>query len=565
MLIIQGTIHALPPLLLSKIDLFIRSGRLAEYLIFCLAILLPTFLFRYVIFESLLSILNWFIGLKVSLHLRRQLYRHLERLPLAFYQSRTVGEHMYRANADIDSIIPILNSPFHGLQTFISNIYQVILMAYLISVAGSDTILYGTLILIPIYIAVHLLFTIIRRLDYAKRERAQAVTTVLQETIAGIRVVKAFNRARHSLRRYLHAMTRFYRTTQAAYMMNVMVAGQVQNLPIHILWPLSLPFFAYLGLKGHMPVFSWLATVMFTRLFFFFFNNLYSFFQNTRLYLIPIQRLYETLDQPPHFEEPPDAVDLHSFSGRVEFDSVSFSYSAGRTTLSDIGFSLEPGRKLAVIGPSGAGKSTLTSLLLRLYHPDRGNIRLDGHDIGRVRINSILDRTGVILQETFLFGGTIRDNIRYGRPEASDAEVEEAARMADIHDDILNMPGGYDMDVAEGARLSGGQKQRIAIARALIKKPSLLILDEATSSLDIATEDAVIETIRRSFGRVTTLVISHRLHLVRDADEIIVLDKGCVIERGTHETLMRKGGLYAGLHRREQAAPPPAERAGGSA
>ncbi len=488
--------------------------------------LLPAFLFRYVIFESLLNTLNWYIGLKLSLKFRQVLYRHLESLSLSFYQTRPVGEHIYRANVDIDSFIPLFNNPMSGFPMLISSIYQTLLMAYLISIAGPEILFCLALILIPIYSLVHVLYSTVRRVDYKKRARAQELTATLRDSIAGIRVIKAFDRVKFTVRRYFKALAEYLKSTQAAYLMQLLVADLVRTSPVHIIWPLSLPFFAYLALKGKIPIISWFGIIIFSRQMLYFLDLTFSFFQKLRLYTVPVQRYFETLEIKPAIIESDDAKKLVDLKGGLEFNAVDFSYQTGFPILKNISFKLEPGKKLAIIGASGAGKSTIANLALRLYEPDNGAIKIDRENLRHINMGSILAQTGVILQDTFLFGGTIRDNIRYARPDASDEEVIQAARDAGIHNDISEMPGGYDMDVAEGANLSGGQKQRIAIARALIKKPRLLFLDEATSSLDTVTEDAIIKTLRQNFQKITTIIISHRINLITDADEIIVLSKG---------------------------------------
>ena len=551
LLIIQGTIHTIPVLLLSKLPVFIGQGNTKDYLIFCFVLLLPAFIFRWVIFDNLLYTVLWYIGLKCSFKFRLDLYRHMQQLSLRFFQSRPVGEHMYRANADIDALIPLINSYLNGLPALISNRYQTILMAYLVSRAGSEILFYLTLILIPIYILVYIFYSVVQRLDYTKRVRAQELTAVLRESIAGIRVIKAFDRIRFTLRRYYSAMVRYLKSTQSAYLMQVLVADQVRVSPIHVLWPLSLPFFAYLGLKGKIPIITWGSIVYFSRSMLYFLDGTFAFFQKIRLYLIPAQRLFETLDQKPEIIEPPDAKKIEPLKGYVEFESVNFAYREGFPVLQNISFSLEQGKKYALIGPSGAGKSTIAMLALRMYDADSGSIKIDGEDIRQLRMRTILNQTGVILQDTFLFGGTIRDNIRYANPKATDDEIVQAAKAAGIHNDIMEMVNQYDTDVAEGTSLSGGQKQRIAIARALIKKPKLLVLDEATSSLDIATEDGIIETLGKIFKSVSTIVISHRISLVADADEIIVIDRGEVVENGSHEQLLKNRALYYRLYQQQ--------------
>ncbi len=551
LLVIQGTIHTLPVLLISKLPVFIGEGQVIDYVVFCFLLLLPAFIFRWVIFDSLLYTLVWYIGLKLSLRFRFELYRRMQLLSLKFYQSRPVGEHMYRANADIDAFLPLLNSTQSGIPALISNVYQTMLMVYLVSVVGTNILLYLTLILIPIYILVHILYSRIQKLDYIKRIRAQELDAILRESIAGIRVIKAFDRVKFTTRRYYSAMKEFYKSTQAAFLLQYLVADQIRVIPVHVIWPLSLPLFAYFGLKGNMPIITWGSIIYFSRALLYFLDGTYNFFQRIRLYLIPAQRLFETLDMEPGIFEDKNAKKLEYLKGEVEFDSVQFSYQKNHPILKNISFNLNAGKKLAIIGPSGAGKSTIAMLALRLYDADSGTIKIDGMDVRKLNMTSVLGQIGVILQETFLFGGTIRDNIRYANPDASDDEVEQAAKNAGIHHDILEMPGGYDMDVAEGANLSGGQKQRIAIARALLKKPTLLLLDEATSSLDIETEDAIMQTLRQNFADISTIIISHRLSMVADADRIIVVDKGEIVEQGTHKELIKNKKLYYQLYKRQ--------------
>lgn len=551
LLVIQGTIHTLPVLLISKLPAFIGEGQVIDYVVFCFLLLLPAFIFRWIIFDSLLYTLVWYIGLKLSLRFRFELYRRMQSLSLKFYQSRPVGEHMYRANADIDAFLPLLNSTQSGIPALISNVYQTILMIYLVSVVGTNILLYLTLILIPIYILVHILYSRIQKLDYIKRVRAQELDAVLRESIAGVRVIKAFDKVKFTTRRYYSAMKEFYKSTQAAFLLQYLVADQIRVIPVHVIWPLSLPLFAYFGLKGNIPIITWGSIIYFSRALLYYLDGTYNFFQRIRLFLIPAQRLFETLDLQPDIPENKKAKKLDYLKGEIEFDSVQFSYQKNHPILKNISFNLNAGEKLAIIGPSGAGKSTIAMLALRLYDADSGTIKIDGMDVRKLNMASVLGQIGVILQETFLFGGTIRDNIRYANPDASDDEVEQAAKNAGIHHDILEMPGGYDMDVAEGANLSGGQKQRIAIARALLKKPTLLLLDEATSSLDIETEDAIVQTLRQNFADISTIIISHRLSIVADADRIIVIDKGEIVEQGTHKELLKNMKLYYQLYKQQ--------------
>ncbi|MBN2090151.1 ABC transporter ATP-binding protein [candidate division KSB1 bacterium] len=539
----------MPVLFLSRLPVFIGSGQEIDYIIFCLLVLFPAFAFRWIIFDSILYTLIWYLGVKLSLKFRQILYHKMQLLPLSFYQSRSIGEHLYRANADIDSVVPLLNSG-SGLPGLISSLYQTILMAWLVSIAGSEILFYLTLVLIPIYFSVHFLYTIVRRLDFIKRSRAQDVTAVLRESIAGIRVIKAFDRITFAIHRYFHKLARFYRSTQAAYFMQIF-ADQVRVSPIHILWPLSLPFFAWLAMKEKIPVLTWGSIVFFLRAMLFYLDGTYSFFQRIRLFLVPAERLFDTIDIESEFQEPPNAIRIKNLKGEIEFKNVTFSYQKNQPILKNMSFSIKPGQKLAIVGPSGAGKSTICNLLLRLYLPDSGEINVDGLNLQDVHISSFRSRVGVILQDTFLFDGTIGENVSYANPDSTTESIIEAAKAAGIHEAILEMPGSYAMDVAEGTNISGGQKQRLAIARAFIKNPDILILDEATSSLDPSIENAIFASLQQHFKNRTTIIISHRLRPIIDADEILVIDQGEIVERGRHDQLIQSQNLYYHLFQQE--------------
>jgi ABC-type multidrug transport system fused ATPase/permease subunit len=314
------------------------------------------------------------------------------------------------------------------------------------------------------------------------------------------------------------------------------------------------PLLGAMVLLGKIDAIRYIGLLFFCRAALFYADMVYQNFQAIRLGVVPVQRLFETLGIEPAVAEKPDAYALTELLGRVEFDNVTFSYVEGTPVLRDVSFTLEPGQKLGIVGPSGAGKSTITSLLFRFWDPDKGAVRIDGHDVRDLKMNTVLKRMGVILQFTHLFSGSIADNIRYGNPGATDDEVVAAAKAAGFHDDIISFPKGYETDVGEGEKLSGGQRQRLSIARALVKKPQLLVLDEPTASLDPKTAAWIGETLREISANVTTLIISHRLSDVEDANRILVADSGRIVEEGTHESLLARGGLYADLYRRQLIA-----------
>jgi ABC-type multidrug transport system fused ATPase/permease subunit len=271
-------------------------------------------------------------------------------------------------------------------------------------------------------------------------------------------------------------------------------------------------------------------------------------FNRVRLAMIPAERLFETLDVSPAVSEKPKAIRLTDVNGSVVFDRVSFRYEDGHPVLQDISFAVGPGRKVAIVGPSGAGKSTLVSLLLRLHDPVAGEVLVDGCDLRDIRISSYQQQVGLVMQETYLFGGTIAENLLFVNPHATRDEMDRATRLAGIYDWIMAQPKGYEQDLSEGASLSVGQKQRLGIARAILRDPRILILDEPTSSLDSQTEELIVETLREVAKGRTTLMISHRLHTITDADEIIVMEHGRIAQRGRHEDLVSLPGVYRELY-----------------
>jgi ATP-binding cassette subfamily B protein len=294
-------------------------------------------------------------------------------------------------------------------------------------------------------------------------------------------------------------------------------------------------------------------TTLQTRLFFPL-SSLLSVQTDVQSSLALFERVFEYLDLPVEIDERPDAVELDRsrVEGKLEFDRVAFDYEAERPTLRDISFVAEPGTKVALVGETGSGKTTVGYLAARLYEPSAGAVRIDGHDLRDLTFGSLRDAIGVVSQETYLFHGSVRENLLFARPGATDEELEAAAQAARIHDHLMSLPDGYNTVVGErGYRFSGGEKQRLAIARAILRDPPVLVLDEATSALDVETERAVQDALDRLSEGRTTLVIAHRLSTIRDADQILVLDGGRIVERGTHSELVELGGRYAALVERD--------------
>ncbi|MBC7339014.1 MAG: ABC transporter ATP-binding protein [Firmicutes bacterium] len=386
------------------------------------------------------------------------------------------------------------------------------------------------------------------------RRRIADVNANLQESISGVRVTQAFSREDANAERFdeinarnLHANVQAA-ALESAFFPAVELVGAVGSAVL--VW-----YGGHLIFLGRVP----LGTVVA------FLNYLTRFFMPIReitqvwgVFLsagVSTERIVEILSTEPRVKEEPGAVELGRVRGEVRFEGVHFSYQPGQEVLHGIDLEAQPGETVALVGPTGAGKTTVINLLARFYDPDRGRITVDGQDIRGVTLASLRRQLGVVLQDNFVFSGTIRENIRYGRPGAADREVEEAARAVGADAFIRRLPQGYDTDVGErGARISVGQRQLLAFARALLADPAILVLDEATSSVDPYTEALIQEALRRLLRGRTAIVIAHRLSTVRDADRIYVLDGGRVAEVGTHDQLLARGGLYRHLYDLQFAA-----------
>jgi subfamily B ATP-binding cassette protein MsbA len=507
-------------------------------------LLLGVFLIRSV--TSLIEVYNLnYVGERIVVDLRLQLYRHLQELSLGFFLRRRVGELVSRLSSDVTIMRSALTNNVNTL------LQQSLIMlgSVIIMLALNWRLTLFILVLAPIIVALGAGFGILmRRTSTQIQDELAAATTVVDEVFQNIREVKSFVRESYEIDRYGSAIDRAFRA--ALRLLRIRAAFG--------------PLVAFLGFGGLAAV-LWFGgrEVLASRLTggqliaFLIYGltvagslgslvNLYTQFQEA---LGATKRVFQLLDQQPDVTDAPDAATLRAVQGRITFENVSFSYDERQEVLHDIQLDVAPGEILALVGPSGAGKSTIFNLIPRLYDPTGGAVQVDGNDVRSVTQASLRQHIGIVPQETLLFGGTIRENIRYGRLDASDDELVAAAQAANAHDFILELPDQYETIVGErGVRLSGGQRQRVAIARAILKNPRILLLDEATSSLDSESEHLVQEALGRLMQNRTTVIIAHRLSTVRIADKIAVLDKGNILELGTHDELLAHDGLYARLY-----------------
>jgi ATP-binding cassette subfamily B protein len=486
-------------------------------------------------------------------------FRHLHALSMRFHMDRATGGLSRVIERGVRGIATSLNFLlFNIIPTIVEILFVSVILWWMFAASFALTML-GTIIA---YVAFTLIFTNWRlRFRRQMNQTDEEANTKAVDSLLNYETVKYFGNEAHESRRYDESMTRY----ESAYVksettLNMLNAGQATIMAVGLTITMLL---AGRGIAdGSMSIGDLVMVNTYLIQLYQPLNILGFAYREIKQGLTDMEQMFALLDVPAEVRDAPDAVPLALGAGEIRFEDVRFGYRPDREILKGVSFTVPPGRMLAIVGPTGAGKSTISRLLFRFYDVTGGRVLVDGQDVRGMTQQSLRAAIGVVPQDTVLFNDTIRYNIAYGRPGASDAEIENAARLAQVHDFVTRLPDGYATRVGErGLKLSGGEKQRVAIARTILKDPRLLILDEATSALDTRTEQDIQAALRDVARNRTTLVIAHRLSTVVEADEIIVLQEGAIAERGTHGALIAAGGLYADMWRRQSEAMAAAEAA----
>lgn len=486
------------------------------------------------------------IGVRMQSQMRQDLFRHLQKLPYRFYDNNETGRIMTRITSDLFEVCELAH---HGPENLlISSVMIILSFGYLVTIDWILTLIIFACVPVLVFVTLYCRKAMKQAFDDRRKSNA-VINASVESSVTGIRVTKAYTNAEREVEKFKKGDDLFVDASRRAYdamaKFHSSTAFVTDIFNVFIL--IAGGLFLYAGRISFGDYSTFIVSV---NLFINPVNTLIGFMESFQNGVSGFRRFVEIMEEEPETDAA-DAKELTNVEGVIEFKDVTYSYNEASEVLHNVNLRLERGRKLALVGPSGGGKTTLCHLLPNFYKLEEGNgsIMIDGTDIRNLTLESVRKNIGIVQQDVFLFVGTIKENILYGRPDATDEEIYEAARRANIHDYIMTLPEGYNTEIGErGVKLSGGQKQRLSIARVFLKDPAILILDEATSALDNTTEVLIQQALDELCKGRTTLVVAHRLSTIRNADEIAVVMNGNITERGTHEELMNADGIYKSLY-----------------
>ncbi|SFE50687.1 ATP-binding cassette, subfamily B [Bacillus sp. OV194] len=544
MVVLSSILGLLGPFLIGKaIDHYIitkeNSGLLR---------LLAGLLAIYILNSGALWLQNyWMIGIAQNtvFSMRTQLFRHLHKLPIPFFDQRQYGEIMSRVINDIENVSSTLNSSV--IQIFSSVLTLLGTIGFMLWLSPLLTAI--TLVIVPVmFLGMRWITSRTGRLFKEQQRNLGELNGYIEETVSGQRIVKAFSQEDRVIAELLAKNDKlkesgFWAQTYSGFIPKLM------NVLNNVSFALIAGAGGVLALKGMVTIGTIVIFAEYSRQFTRPLNDLSNQFNTLLSAVAGAERVFEVLDEEEETKDEEGNEDLDGVHGEIEFKDVSFSYEEGGNTVNDISFHASPGETVALVGPTGAGKTTIINLLSRFYDANSGSILVDGREITGIKRKALREHMGFVLQDPFLFEGTIMENIRYGRLDASDEEVREAAKEANAHSFITKLANGYETMVEQdGSGISQGQKQLLSIARAILSNPVILVLDEATSSIDTITEMKIQEALQRLMECKTSFIIAHRLNTIQKADQILVLKEGGILERGSHDELLKQKGFYSELY-----------------